>query len=184
MQVIFSHLYNNYQITLGANMLIHKNLRLKKVTMCDDHFEIPDEQDTVFVGKYEIVAVPTQTFRVFLTTKRLIKLADKTEHFLSNATYKLTYENFPILKYGNLVHEAKKCSFDAVGMDVPIQANRKKGRRKYNVNSLQKKTNETQSVATAPKGKDSDEDDVLTEVSKRPRLELQESQVQEINEKM
>ncbi|CAF0770340.1 unnamed protein product, partial [Brachionus calyciflorus] len=46
-------------------------------------------------------------------------------------------------------------------------------RKEDQKNFLQKQPNETQSVATAPKGIDSDEDDVLPEVSKRPRLELQ-----------
>ncbi|CAF1146241.1 unnamed protein product, partial [Brachionus calyciflorus] len=36
--------------------------------------EIPDDEDAVFVGKFEYAAMPSQIFRVFLTSKRLIKI--------------------------------------------------------------------------------------------------------------
>ena len=35
-----------------------------------------------------------------MITKRLISFTDKTQHSLADATYKLTYENFPIITGG------------------------------------------------------------------------------------
>ncbi|CAF1140193.1 unnamed protein product, partial [Brachionus calyciflorus] len=63
---------------------------------CEDNSEIPDDEDAVFVEKFEYATMPSQIFRVFLTSKRLIK-SQKMQHFLSDATYKLRYENFPII---------------------------------------------------------------------------------------
>ncbi|CAF0986175.1 unnamed protein product [Brachionus calyciflorus] len=77
----------------------------------------------------------------------------------------------------------KKCSFDAVGLDEPIQADRKKARPKNNLNSLGKQPNETQSVASVPKGIDSDEEDIQP-ISKLTRLELQATKIQEKEEKL
>ncbi|CAF1008423.1 unnamed protein product [Brachionus calyciflorus] len=67
---------------------------------CEQRLVIPDDEDQVFVGKFEFEALPIRKFRVFLTTKRLLQQASKMKHFLSDATYKLTYGNFPILTGG------------------------------------------------------------------------------------
>ena len=36
---------------------------------------IPDEEDKMFVGTFEYEATPSKSFRIFLTTKRLISFA-------------------------------------------------------------------------------------------------------------
>ena len=69
-------------------------------TWCTEHMQIPEDDDTVFVGAFEIEPLPSQLFRVFLTTKRLISFALKNKHILADATYKLICENFPVLTAG------------------------------------------------------------------------------------
>ena len=39
----------------------------------EKHSTIPEDDDSIFVARYEIVTVPDQKFRLFVTTKRLIK---------------------------------------------------------------------------------------------------------------
>ncbi|RMZ97753.1 hypothetical protein BpHYR1_006011, partial [Brachionus plicatilis] len=67
---------------------------------CDNRLELPESEDQVFVGKYEIQALPVQTFKIFLTTKRLLSFACINSHILSDATYKLLYGGFPVLTGG------------------------------------------------------------------------------------
>ncbi|CAF0708145.1 unnamed protein product, partial [Brachionus calyciflorus] len=89
------HIINSVKIDNNKNCTLNE---LKK--WCEDRSTIPEDEDQVFVGKFEYLALPKQEFRIFLTTKRLIKFAEKSEHVLSDATYKLTYENFPIITGG------------------------------------------------------------------------------------
>ncbi|RNA01305.1 hypothetical protein BpHYR1_024587, partial [Brachionus plicatilis] len=74
---------------------------------CEQNSSIPEEEDTVFVGHFEYEAYPNQFFRVFLTTKMLVKFALEAKFILSDATYKLTYGNFPAIT-GGTTDRAKK----------------------------------------------------------------------------
>ncbi|RNA18248.1 hypothetical protein BpHYR1_020844 [Brachionus plicatilis] len=66
----------------------------------------------------------------------------------------------------------KKCNFDSVGMDIPIQSNRKKCRPLKTVGALIRQPNETQVSNTVPKGIEFDESEVEEEfVPKRARIE-------------
>ncbi|CAF0964301.1 unnamed protein product [Brachionus calyciflorus] len=82
-------IYNNKNCTLN---------KLKK--WCEDRSTIPEDEDQVFLGKFEYLVLPKQEFRIFLTTKRLIKFVENSEHVLSDATYKSTYENFSLITGG------------------------------------------------------------------------------------
>ncbi|RNA10946.1 hypothetical protein BpHYR1_041792, partial [Brachionus plicatilis] len=48
-------------------------------------------------------------------------------------------------------------NFDSVGMDIPIQSNRKKGRPLKTAEALKRQPNETQYSNAVPKGIESDE---------------------------
>ncbi|CAF1123544.1 unnamed protein product [Brachionus calyciflorus] len=59
-------------------------------------------------------------------------------------------------------------------MDIPIQANRKKGRPKDTAGPLEHQPKETQATNSAPKGIDTDEEDsssIQENPSKRPRID-------------
>ncbi|RNA30936.1 hypothetical protein BpHYR1_007484 [Brachionus plicatilis] len=64
--------------------------------------------------------------------------------------------------------------FDSVGMDIPIQADRKKGRPKDTAGALEHQPKETQALTSAPKGIESDDgsndESIQQNVSKRPRI--------------
>ena len=62
--------------------------------------EIPADDDEVFCGKFECVALPQKTFRIFITTKRLLSFTTLTSHILADATYKLITQGFPVLTCG------------------------------------------------------------------------------------
>jgi hypothetical protein len=83
---------------------------------CIDHKEIPDDEDKGFVAAYYVdydendeldddEDVDNDTddendgkkFRVFLTTKRLIKNASKSNKIHADATYQLIFEGCPVL---------------------------------------------------------------------------------------
>ncbi|CAF0845906.1 unnamed protein product [Brachionus calyciflorus] len=71
------------------------------VEWCNQYKEIPEDENEVFFGNFEYESIETQTIRVFLTTKNLLKYALKTDFILSDATYKLTFAGFPVLTGGN-----------------------------------------------------------------------------------
>ena len=88
---------------------------------CEQHSEIPDDQNQVFVANFEYESFPDQIFRVFLTTKPLIQFALETNYILSDATYKLTYGGFPALT-GGTTDRAKK--FHPFGLALCATENR------------------------------------------------------------
>ena len=99
----------NYLLTINRSKkreTSHPTMRNFK-DWCEQNTSIPDEDDTVFVGHFEYKAFPNQFFRVFLTTKRLVKFSLEAKFILSDATYKLTYGNFPALT-GGTTDRAKK----------------------------------------------------------------------------
>jgi hypothetical protein len=71
----------NYLATIRRNK--RGNSNVTKISLnelkdwCLRNNDIPEKEDTVFVGKFEILALPKQMFRVFLTPKRLNKTDDK-----------------------------------------------------------------------------------------------------------
>ena len=92
---------NNFLRKVRKNKLsVHGSTLNDLKTWCLENQNIPEDDDTVFVGGFEIEALPSQLFRVFLTTKRLITLTLKNQHILADATYKLICENFPVLTAG------------------------------------------------------------------------------------
>lgn len=61
---------------------------------------IPEDDDQVFCGKFECVALPEKIFRIFITTKRLLGFTTRATHILADATYKLITQGFPVLTCG------------------------------------------------------------------------------------
>ncbi|CAF1092808.1 unnamed protein product, partial [Brachionus calyciflorus] len=53
-----------FQVNNNKNCTLNE---LKK--WCQDRSTIPQDEDQVFVGKFEYLALPKQEFRIFLTTK-------------------------------------------------------------------------------------------------------------------
>jgi hypothetical protein len=70
------------------------------VNWCEQYKNIPEDENEVFLGN-EYESIQDQQIRVFLTTKHLIKYALETKYILSDATYKLTYADYPVLTGGN-----------------------------------------------------------------------------------
>jgi hypothetical protein len=50
---------------------------------CEKNSKIPDDEDLIFVGKYEVRALPEQHWRIFLTSRRLISFSVITIHDLA-----------------------------------------------------------------------------------------------------
>ena len=51
------------------------------ISWCEKRKEIPEDEDKVFVGKTSFDPFPIKRFRIFLTTKRLIKHALLVSNF-------------------------------------------------------------------------------------------------------
>ncbi|RNA35455.1 hypothetical protein BpHYR1_010496 [Brachionus plicatilis] len=62
----------------------------------------------------------------------------------------------------------KKCSFDLVAMDLPIESNRKRGAPKKNASCLQRQKNETNASNEPAKGTESDNEDDESEIAPQP----------------
>ncbi|RMZ96118.1 hypothetical protein BpHYR1_005711 [Brachionus plicatilis] len=62
----------------------------------------------------------------------------------------------------------KKCSFDLVAMDLPIESNRKRGAPKKNASCLQRQKNETNASNEPAKGIESDNEDDESEIAPQP----------------
>ncbi|RNA44681.1 hypothetical protein BpHYR1_053709 [Brachionus plicatilis] len=62
----------------------------------------------------------------------------------------------------------KKCSFDLVAMDLPIESNRKRGASKKNASCLQRQKNETNASNEPAKGIESDNEDDESEIAPQP----------------
>ncbi|RNA28508.1 hypothetical protein BpHYR1_012213, partial [Brachionus plicatilis] len=67
---------------------------------CDSHNAIPDDLDEVFAVSEFKITPDELTFKIFLTTKRLISFTTKCKHIATDATYKLLWLNFPVLLCG------------------------------------------------------------------------------------
>ena len=68
--------------------------------------KVPDNPDEVYVANFEHSISPVN-FKIFLTTTRLIKLSlNMGRHVISDATYRLITEGYPVLTMG--MHEIKR----------------------------------------------------------------------------
>ena len=65
---------------------------------CQEHSVIPEDWDVPYVCKFDIERsnAPGPMFRFFVTTKRLVSLANKKPHWFIDATYKLNWNGFPV----------------------------------------------------------------------------------------
>lgn len=95
MAPVCSKWLKNYLASIRRNNRVAS--KVKKISLnelkewCLRHIEIPEKEDAVFVEKYEIFALPTQTFRLFLTTKRLMSFALFNRHTLAGDDYIFIY---------------------------------------------------------------------------------------------
>lgn len=71
---------------------------------CEERKEIPADDDTAFVLQYYVEAqsrnVDEQYLRIILTTKRLLSLMRTSEMVQIDATYKLTWQGYPVMVVG------------------------------------------------------------------------------------
>ncbi|RNA08081.1 hypothetical protein BpHYR1_026778 [Brachionus plicatilis] len=93
----------NYRRNEHGNKCITMNELVEYVT---PRSRIPEDLDQPFIAAYEYDAssIEKRWFRLFITTKRLVKLVPKTKHVMADATYKLVYEGFPSLTIGTTDH--------------------------------------------------------------------------------
>lgn len=72
------------------------------ISWCKANENIPDCHDRPFVGAYDVGDTNSSNFhlRIFISTKRLLKLASFFKHIHADATYKLVYQGYPILLAG------------------------------------------------------------------------------------
>ena len=70
-------------------------------TWSENRSEIPVNYDQVFVAGFECNLNPRK-FRIFLTTKRLIQNSIHQQNCVSDATYKLIFEEYPVFTIGNI----------------------------------------------------------------------------------
>ena len=69
--------------------------------------KISEDEDELFVASVTATALPVAHFRLFLTTKRLIRLAQKSTHIMSDATYNFVTEKCLCMTIGNAVNHFK-----------------------------------------------------------------------------
>ena len=79
-----------------------------------DRTTLPSDPDKVYVADYEYEA-PIRRFRLFLTTVRLMGLAIHQSNTVCDATYKLIFEEYPVLTIG--VNDKDK-HFHPLGLGV------------------------------------------------------------------
>ena len=65
---------------------------------CENHAAIPEEDDDVYVLHHEVAE--TRGVRVIMSTRRLLVNGSKSEVVHVDATYKLTWNGFPVLISG------------------------------------------------------------------------------------
>lgn len=70
----------------------------------NEHKDVPDDEDDPFVVNFECSAPRTPNedkfFRMFYSTKRLLKYANESENLHADGTYQITVQGFPVLAVG------------------------------------------------------------------------------------
>ncbi|CAF3380895.1 unnamed protein product [Rotaria sp. Silwood2] len=88
--------------------------------------KIPDSDDEAFVCSHEIQYEDVEDignkFRFFLTTKRLLSIANKSNKIHADATYKLIWQGFPVLIVGTSDLDRK---FHSIGLSVCTEEKQK-----------------------------------------------------------
>lgn len=80
-----------------------RNMTLNELKeWCLKYSSIPENPDEVFVGNTYFLPGPESVLqlRIFLTTKRLLESALKSDHMNLDATYKLLWQGFPVILAG------------------------------------------------------------------------------------
>ena len=89
-------LSHHRRLTLGS---IAMTLR-ERINWAQLNSNVPADFDDVFVSETEYTMKPLK-FSMFMTTRRLLELGKHiNRHLLSDATYKLITENYPVLTSG------------------------------------------------------------------------------------
>ncbi len=80
-----------------------------------DHSTIPEEENKAFVVQYEITYGKNGSFRYFVSSRTLLKMANNVKKIHADATYKLVWQGFPVLVVGT-TDESRQ--FHCFGMGV------------------------------------------------------------------
>ncbi|CAK1582220.1 unnamed protein product [Parnassius mnemosyne] len=65
-----------------------------------EKWTIPDDENEVFVFSYHVIEVEEPSFRLALSTKKLLNIVCSTDILHIDATYKLIWQGFPVLVLG------------------------------------------------------------------------------------
>ncbi|CAK1595795.1 unnamed protein product [Parnassius mnemosyne] len=65
-----------------------------------DRITIPGDENEVFVFSYHVIEAEEPSFRLALSTKKLLNIACSTDILHIDATYKLIWQGFPVLVLG------------------------------------------------------------------------------------
>jgi len=98
---------SNYISQLKQSLYGHTKISLGELEQwCIDHSTLPDDEDKAFVPNFYINYADDdededeKEFRIFVTTKRLLRIAKKSSKIHADATYKLVWEGMPVLMIG------------------------------------------------------------------------------------
>jgi hypothetical protein len=80
-----------------------------------DHSAIPEDENKAFVVSYELTYGKNGSFRYFVSSKTLLKMAKDVKKIHADATYKLVWQGFPVLVIGT-TDESRQ--FHCFGMGV------------------------------------------------------------------
>ena len=95
-----------------SNLIQRLNINKTKMSLadanewCNERTTIPEDPDQVFAAEFHYNSKPSKKedtyFHIFATTKRLLSFAKFNDLLASDATYKLTYQDYPIIVCGTI----------------------------------------------------------------------------------
>ena len=92
---------NNYLAQLRKNKSGPVRMSLNELqTWSENRNQIPIDSDQVFCAGFQCSTKPRK-FRMFLTTKRLIQNSLHQQNCVSDATYKLIFEEYPVFNFNS-----------------------------------------------------------------------------------
>ena len=80
-----------------------------------DHSTVPEDENKAFVVEHEVTFGKNGSFRYFVSSKTLLKMAKDVKKIHADATYKLVWQGFPVLVVGT-TDESRQ--FHCFGMGV------------------------------------------------------------------
>ncbi|CAF4312743.1 unnamed protein product, partial [Rotaria sordida] len=110
---------SNFLVTLRKKLYGPAQISLNCIkNWCIEKSIIPNDPDECFVANYYIKDDDANPlFRLFVTTKNLMKNCLNSNHVCAYATYKLIWQGYPVLMVGTT---DKQCAFHPFGMALCI----------------------------------------------------------------